>query len=158
ESGAGGEGEEAEPVGVAPMSKSRKPGRRGSGPPNDRPLSDRELNRLQAYFETYGTPLTDVERLDGLLAGALAGPDVLMPSQLLGLILGPSDESEPPFASKKEAETILGLIMRHWNGVAMGLLNGDYAPVLGTGDEGRGMGPSSLAPPGVEWVRGFLQG
>ncbi len=76
-----------------------------------------------------------LEELDGFLAGVLACPDVIPPSQWLPHIwrrkegLGPEDG----FKDMDEANRVLGLIMEHYNEIARSLMpesREPYQPVV----------------------------
>jgi len=65
-------------------------------------------------------------------------------------VWGDSEEAAP-FENIDEANEILGLIMRHWNGIAATLREGGvHLPILLEDDGG--------APHGNDWARGFIRG
>lgn len=110
-------------------------------------LSERELADLHRFLANLPGGIGGIDALDGLFAALVSAPDLVMPSTYLPVVLG--DGQEPPFKSAKEAERLLGLIMRHWNGVAEALLDDDYEPLFLLEDN---------RPVGEWWAQGFLIG
>ena len=116
----------------------------------DHALTDRELGRLNTFLAGRPGGCGGIEYLDGLLAAAIAGPDLVVPSEILPIALGElNDADDSPFKTLAEGQTLLGLIMRHWNSVAHGLLQGDFNPVL-TLYDGKHRG--------TDWAIGFMEG
>lgn len=115
-------------------------------------LSEPELDRLSDFLDSITNPdAMDLETLDGFLCALIAGPERVMPSEYLTHIWGGELRDENAFASIEEANTILQLIMRHWNAISAELkAEMVYLPLLGEPDErnvaGRG------------WARGFMRG
>lgn len=80
----------------------------------------------------------NIKELDGYLAALFVGPDLVMPSEYLPLLWGDDPEAGPEYQSLEEANTILLLIMRHWNTIAAAVeKNERYLPVVLTRDEVR---------------------
>ena len=80
----------------------------------------------------------NIKELDGYLAALVVGPDLVMPSEYLPLLWGDDPEAGPEYQSLEEANTILLLIMRHWNTIAAAVeKNERYLPVVLTRDEVR---------------------
>ena len=119
--------------------------------PSSDGLSDAELDSLDRFLATAGGDITSVEMLDGFLAAVIVGPELVLPSRCLPVVLGdPDDESRPGFASLEEAQAILSLLMRHWNAIAGILAAGHpYMPIVAEEEADR---------PGHEWAVGFLRG
>jgi uncharacterized protein len=115
--------------------------------PAANPLSDRELADLHRFLSGLPSGIGGIDALDGLFAALVSAPELVMPSAYLPVVLG--QDKEPPFKSAREAERFLGLIMRHWNGVAEALLEGDYQPLFLLKDN---------RPIGEWWADGFLTG
>lgn len=91
----------------------------------------------------------NVEALDGFLCAVIVGPEVVMPTECLGPILG----REPDFESRAEAEAFIELLMRHWNTIAMSIDEPPrhvYLPVM--------MRDPDRSTPGNDWANGFLRG
>jgi len=115
-------------------------------------LSEAELDRLSDFLDSLTTPdAMDLETLDGFFCALIAGPEMVMPSECLPVIWGGELPDESAFASIEEANSILQLIMRHWNAIIAELdAETVYLPVIGEPDErnvaGRG------------WARGFMRG
>ena len=93
-----------------------------------KPLSERELVGLHRFLADLPGGIGGIDALDGLFAALVSAPDLVMPSTYLPVVLG--QQEAPPFKSTKEAERLLGQIMRHWNGVAEALLEGEYQPIF----------------------------
>lgn len=83
--------------------------------------TDAEIERLEEL-------LSDLEvmpdamcasELDGYVAGLLLCPEMIMPSEWLPEVWGL--DSEPEFASMKQAEATIGAVMAHYNRVAENL-------------------------------------
>lgn len=118
--------------------------------PGMTPLSPEELERLGDLMAARGGEQTmSIPQLDGFLTALIAGPDVVMPSEYLSAVWGGGHE--PEFESLEEAQELMSLLMRHWNGIVGELEeHGVYEMLLDEPDE-RGV-------PGRRWARGFMQG
>ena len=120
--------------------------------PGHQPLTDAELDRLSAFLgNCKGGKAMNIEELDGFLAALIAGPDTVMPSEYYPHVFGGSMEDTCEFETLDAAETILSLLMRHWNTIAT-TLNADdvYLPVLLEDEKG-----VALAN---DWANGFMRG
>ena len=115
----------------------------------DGPLTDAEFDRLADFLEECeGGMAMNLEELDGMFSALIAGPELVPPSEYLPEIFG-GEMSE--FSSIEQANEILGLILRHWNGIAETLNKGDvHCPFLLEDENG-------LAPAN-EWAHGFMLG
>jgi uncharacterized protein len=113
-------------------SAKRKPGSTRSPRPSDidRPLNERELEELSAYFASACAPddCMTISMLHGFLTAILSGPTV-MPSEWLSRVWG---EEEPSFESEAHMRHIIGFLMRFYNGVAAELTRGPlrFEPLL----------------------------
>jgi uncharacterized protein len=118
--------------------------------PGMTPLSPEELTRLGALMAARGGEQTmSLPKLDGFLTALIVGPEVVMPSEYLPVVWGAG--YEPEFESLEEAQELIGLLMRHWNGIIGELEeHGVYEMLLDEPDE-RGV-------PGRQWAQGFMQG
>lgn len=67
-----------------------------------------------------------LSELDGLLAGVIVCPELIMPSEWMPLIWG---EEAPEFESLDQVQTINGLIMEHYNDIIRQLDRGRYSPI-----------------------------
>ena len=75
-----------------------------------------------------------LSELDGFLAGVIACPEMILPSEWLPVVWG---EEEPVFDSLEQAQTVNGLIMGHYNDLVRDLERGRYRPVydIDNGDD-----------------------
>jgi yecA family protein len=83
------------------------------------PAEYKALARILAQCTWSLTP--NLEALDGLFCALIVGPDVVLPSEYLPLVLGPSTH----FESLEDVKRVLPLLMRHWNTIALTLEHGD---------------------------------
>jgi uncharacterized protein len=60
----------------------------------------------------------NLEELDGLFAALIVGPEVVPPSEYLPAVFGGEMSQTCECDGLEEANDILGLLMRHWNGIA----------------------------------------
>ncbi|MGC2210399.1 MAG: UPF0149 family protein [Candidatus Korobacteraceae bacterium] len=116
------------------------------------PLTDAELDRLGDFLDgCKGGGAMNVEELDGFFAALIAGPETVMPSEYYPEVFGGEMCDACEFSSLDEANAILGLLMRHWNGIAGTLLKGEvYVPLLLEDEDGTAHGN--------DWARGFMRG
>ncbi len=67
--------------------------------------------------------------LDGFLAAVASGPNLIMPDQMLRWVWDTENgEESPEFTSTKQAQTIVGLIIRHYQHVNDALNDKVYVP------------------------------
>jgi uncharacterized protein len=114
------------------------------------PLPDpADLDALNDYLMSDRSPpeCMDLSELDGFLAGLVAGPEPIAPSEWLPVIW---DGEEPAFASKDEAESVLGTILTRYNAIAESLDNdpATFSPVFWEADDG--------TPVVEDWAHGFM--
>jgi len=97
------------------------------------PLSDEELHRLDKFLLSESLPegTMTMDELDGYLTAIACGPVTLAPSQWLYGIWGWPEEGAV-FQTKKEAEKIINLILRHMNGIIGTLMEAPetFAPMI----------------------------
>ena len=92
----------------------------------------------------------NLEQLDGFFAALIAGPEVVLPSEYLPVVFGGQLSDTCEFDGLDEANEMLGLIMRHWNGIAETLDKGDvHLPLLLLDANGES--------PANDWARGFMR-
>jgi uncharacterized protein len=116
------------------------------------PLTEAELDRLRQFLKNCRSgKAMNVEELDGFFAALVAGPEIVMPSEYLPEVFGSETEETYQFESLEEANDILALMMRHWNGIAGTLSKGEVHLPLLLEDE------SGVAH-GNDWARGFIRG
>jgi uncharacterized protein len=113
------------------------------------PLTDSELDRLGDFLiACEGDSAMNLEELDGFFAALIAGPETVLPSEYLPEIFGCELAD---FETPEEANEILELLMRHWNGIAQTLSSGDvHVPLLLQDETG-----VALAN---DWAIGFMRG
>lgn len=114
----------------------------------DEPLSETELDRLQEFLEDCPEAM-NLEEMDGFFSALIAGPDVVLPSEYLPEVLGDMEEAQ--FENLEEANEMLSLLTRHWNGIAGTFAKDDvHLPLLLEDDDG--------IPIGNDWAFGFMEG
>ena len=122
------------------------------------PLTNREIDKLDAFLLSDGglERAMDVSTLDGFLCAVLSGPNVIMPSEWMRWVWDMEEgEQAPEFASEKQAQRILDLLMRHANDIAVTLTQvpKDYEPLFFERDvKGRTV---SIVD---EWCCGYMKG
>jgi uncharacterized protein len=113
------------------------------------PLSDEELEELDAFLAGRGGRAMDAEKLDGFFCALVMGPELVMPSEYLPVVWGEDDGAG--FESLDQAREILQLVMRHWNTIASAVEREElYLPVILDVDAG--------TLQGRRWARGFMRG
>ena len=115
-------------------------------------LTETQFDRLAEFLRnTKGGQAMNLEQVDGFFAALIAGPEVVPPSEYLPKVFGGEMSNTCEFAGLDEANDILGLIMRHWNGIAAALAKGDaHLPVLLEDVNG--------VCQGSDWSAGFMCG
>jgi uncharacterized protein len=86
------------------------------------PLTNREIKELDAFLLANDSleNAMDVSTLDGFLCAVVSGPKVVMPSEWMRWIWDMDEgEQSPEFASEKQAQRILSLLIRHANDIAL---------------------------------------
>jgi len=93
----------------------------------------------------------NVEQLDGFFAALIAGPETVMPSEYYPEVFGGEMSDACQFESIDQANEILGLMMRHWSGIAGTLFKDEvYVPLLLFDEDGTAHGN--------DWAHGFMRG
>ena len=121
-------------------------------PPADprRPLTRAEQNRVHRLLARAAGSVRSFEALDGLFAALLSGPELVLPSEFLTDMFGDSAGASP-FKSMKEAQAVLDLLMRHWNGVAQALAEDNpFVPAVAA--------TSETGAAGRDWAVGYRLG
>lgn len=83
-------------------------------------MSDLEIEELDDFLagEVREETSMDVSSLEGFLVAVVMGPRLVLPSEWLPWIWDMQEgESEAEFANKEQANRIISLIMRYYNGV-----------------------------------------
>lgn len=108
-----------------------------------------DLEVLNDYLLSERSPpeCMDLSELDGFLAGLIASPEPIMPSEWLPVIW---DGEEPEFDSEDEAGTILGTILGRYNDIAASLDTepASFTPVFWEAADG--------TPVVEDWAHGFM--
>lgn len=83
---------------------------------NDQPVTDEDLDFIDAIFEKYATDnsLVSVSELDGFLTAVVSGPDMIMPSEWLPEIWGGAEQM-PNWESKEEVTRFMHIVMSIMN-------------------------------------------
>ena len=110
-----------------------------------------ELEWLSGFLDSGQVPETSmsIEMLDGYLTALIAGPDVVRPSDYLGAIWG-GDDGSAGFDTMEQAQYFFDVLMRRWNAIAGGIMQG--APVTPLIIDYR---DDDI---GRDWADGFLHG
>jgi len=122
------------------------------------PLSDEEMDELDQFLlsDLTSDETMTLDMLDGYLTAIVLGPTTLTPSQWLPGVWGPGEEHAPEFQSQEQVQHIIGLIIRHMNGIVWSLRSdaGAFEPVF----------DSTVYPDnphefidGEMWAYGFMQ-
>jgi uncharacterized protein len=108
----------------------------------------KNLQKLDAFLmsEAVDDEAMLLTTLDGFLTGLVVCPEMIMPSEWMPLVWG---GEEPVFDTGKQAETIIGLIMGHYNDIIRDLDRGQCRPIYDTDFDG------SLL--WEVWIDGFWQ-
>jgi len=86
------------------------------------PLTNREIEKLDAFLLSGGglENAMDVFTFDGFLCAVLSGPKVVMPSEWMRWVWDKERGEQPSeFASEKQAQRILSLLVRHADDIAV---------------------------------------
>ena len=83
----------------------------------------RRIKQLDEELLALGEDSMLLEELDGFIAGLLACPELIMPSDWLPVVWHEdSADQQPVFANLDHANRVLGLVMEHYNSVARTLM------------------------------------
>jgi uncharacterized protein len=108
-----------------------------------------DLDALNDYLTSDRSPpdCMDLSELDGFLAGLIAGPEPILPSEWLSVIW---DGEEPVFDNEAEAGSVLGTILSRYNDIAESLDSdpATFSPVFWEADDG--------TPVVDDWAHGFM--
>lgn len=90
----------------------------------------KKLRELDAFLlsDAVGDNAMMLSGLDGFLAGVVVCPDLIMPSEWMGLIWG--EEEGPVYDNLEQAQSINELIMGHYNDIIGQLDRGRYSPIF----------------------------
>ena len=122
------------------------------------PLSEEEFDQLDAFLMSEEAPSDsmDSSMLDGYLTAVVSGPNLIMPGEMLRWVWDTEKgEESPEFKSNQEAQSIIGLLMRHYQSVneTLNTAPQDYEPrIMQSEHEGR------MIPIIDEWCMGYYRG
>jgi uncharacterized protein len=119
---------------------------------NPQPLTDAELDKLADVLKQFGDKRAmNLEGIDGFFAALICGPEIVLPSEYLGVIWGDEMVNAPKFETMQNLQEFLSLIMRHWNAISRRLQSGDvFLPLLLDDENG--------VARGNDWANGFMRG
>jgi uncharacterized protein len=134
----------------------------------DEPLSDAELDELEAFLASDAVPqdCMDLEMLDGYLAAIASGPESIQPSEWLPGVWSEGGRSaQPAYGSSEQAQRIMGLMLRHMVGIERTLAESPtrFRPLLYMPERDKerteGEAPADRAPPeATAWCEGYMAG
>src|SRR6476620_2003657 len=122
------------------------------------PLSVKEIAELDGFLldaEALEEAM-DVCTLDGFLCAVLSGPKLILPSEWMRWVWDmEAGERAPEFKSEKQAQRIVGLLMRHANDIALTLSNdpAHYEPLFSQNHTG-----DKVVTIVDEWCCGYVKG
>ena len=109
----------------------------------DDPLTASEHKALATFLAECASGVTpNLEALDGFFCALIVGPDVVLPSEYLPLVLGDHNR----FDDGEEANRVLPLLMRHWNTIAQTLNQGEGSSRVTSPSNGRYVEANQAAP------------
>jgi uncharacterized protein len=121
------------------------------------PLTEEELDELDEFLlDVDADNSMDLCMLDGFLTAVVSGPRAIMPSEWLPWVWDSERGEEGfQFKSQRQAERILGLILRHMNDIAHVLTYQpqDYEPLILENTLGE-----QPVPVIDEWCCGYMTG
>ena len=83
----------------------------------------RRIKQLDEELLALGEDSMLLEELDGFIAGLLACPELIMPSDWLPVVWHEDTaDQQPVFENLDHANRVLGLVMEHYNSVARTLM------------------------------------
>jgi uncharacterized protein len=120
--------------------------------PVNKPLTNKEFDRLSDFLDAVpDNRAMTIEEMDGFFCALIVGPDTVMPSEYLPVLLGDELGETQAFRSLEEAQKMLVLFTRYWNSIVAELQRyGSYEPLFDDVDQ-RGI-------VGRLWAKGFMQG
>lgn len=120
-------------------------------------LNDAELDELDDFLLSDDTPenCMNISVLDGFFAALVLNPRLTMPSEYLPWIWDMEEgEDGPSFASVEQANHIMGLVMRYYNGVLDAVNHARFSPLFYTLSQEDG----SEFFDAEGWSEGFMRG
>jgi uncharacterized protein len=120
-------------------------------------LSDSEIDELDDFLLSDDVPenCMDISTLDGFFAALVLNPKLFMPSEYLPWIWDMEEgEDAPGFTSMEQANRIMALLMRYYNGVLDAIADNHFAPMFYTLAQEDG----SKYYEAEGWAEGFMLG
>ncbi|MEI7456533.1 MAG: UPF0149 family protein [Nitrosomonadales bacterium] len=120
-------------------------------------LSDTEIDELDEFLLSDDTPEScmDISMLDGFFTSLVLNPKLFMPSDYLPWIWDSEEGEEAPgFTSMEQANRIMALLMRYYNGVLEAIAENHFAPLFYTLAQEDG----SKYYEAEAWAEGFMLG
>ena len=114
-------------------------------------LSEAELDWLDDFLgcDDFVLEAMSLPRLDGFVTALAIGPEPVSPAEFLSEIWG-SEFDPPAFADEDQEAYVTGLVMRHWNTIALRVEHGyPVSPLLLE---------HVLPEDASEWAQGFMLG
>lgn len=124
------------------------------------PPTEDDIDQLEVFLLSTCIPQggLSLEGADGLMCATAIGPEMLMPSEWLSLVLG-----DAAFESESQANEIAGCLFRRWNEILQQVRvnpergSGFYTPLVDLGDDDQN--PDDLdSRCGWSWADGFIKG
>ncbi|MGA7178007.1 MAG: UPF0149 family protein [Thiobacillaceae bacterium] len=123
------------------------------------PLSDEEVAELDSFLVSDATSdeTMSLDTLDGYLTAIIIGPTTLTMSQWYSGIWGDQEDDAPHFETMEDAQHIMELIMRHYNGIIWSLQDDpdSHEPIFHFRTQ---EGDTREFVDGEMWAYGFMQG
>lgn len=123
------------------------------------PLRDEELAELDRFLlsDAVSDETMLLDHLDGYLTAIIVGPTTLSMSRWYPGIWGSREEDAPHFETMDEAQRVMQMIMRHYNGIIWSLEHeaGSHEPIFSIfvpEDESREFIDAEM------WAAGFMDG
>lgn len=128
----------------------------------DEPLSDAELDELEAFLSSDAVPqdCMDLEMLDGFLCAIVSSPEVIQPSEWLpGVWSEGGRAATPAYASTEQAQRVMALMLRHVVGLQRTLEESPtrFKPLLYLSDAERAKSDKAPAE-ATAWCEGYMAG
>jgi len=121
----------------------------------NKPLATKELRVLQEFLLSDATPkkCIEIEGLDSFFTAIVSGPEVVMPSEWMPVVLG--DKEGSLFETEEQAQTIMNYIIRHMNEISAILMKrpNEYEPLI---DEWESKDDFHLKA--FAWSNGYING
>ncbi|PZP33355.1 MAG: hypothetical protein DI603_08260 [Roseateles depolymerans] len=103
-------------------------------PPAAEPWSDAEIEWIDGWLMAEDNGLDQplfASEMDGFLCALLSGPQLVPPSEALRWIFdAEAGEQAPIGVAEDEVQRFVELVMKQWNFIAAGLMDGSYEPLL----------------------------